>query len=298
MRRFLFLSLALISALLSSAQDGEYYGSYAFEGGTPQVVFSDTAFVRAAPGGAVQDTLYEFARVDVVRRLSTVTTIGRKTAPWYEVAYAVRGVKRTGCLWGGALALGSAERDGVHFLFNVLSYPQAGAMRTDHETEPAFFNTVAIKAKPREGERQQCFYSIYRESATVLPPAKDEDGTEIFPSVGRAQGLPPGAKFLVHFYISGEACGIPSYQITAAWSGDRLIAMPLLESVSDAGVFASEEAYIYPAERGGRRGHLGVRTTTDEYQEEDGKENIRAKRSIKTVWYRWDEKRRAFEFVR
>lgn len=287
----IFLSLILWAVPCGAQGDGaEYYGSYSFGPGTTRTVFSDTALVRSAPGGGIKDTLYAFATVRLSRKLPDLLTVGRKTAPWYEVVYA----GRSGYIWGGAFALGAAKRDGVQFLFNVLSYPQSAGLRGEGEPDGTGHNTCAIKVQPKEGPIQQCLYNISRESAAFLDTSRDEDGRVYYPRFSKAASLPTGAKFLVHFYMSGEACGIPSYDIAAAWDGARLVCMPMLESNVDAGVWSYGEEYVYPGGKGGKPGYLTVRGTGEEYEDGDTEKPKLLKRTVTTARYRWDEPTHAF----
>ncbi len=99
LRRLLVLVLAAASAGSARAQADDYYGPYTFEAGSTARVFSDTAFLRESPGGAILDTLYAFSSVQVTGRSNPVHTVGRKAAPWYAVKVAGSG--RTGYVWGG-----------------------------------------------------------------------------------------------------------------------------------------------------------------------------------------------------
>lgn len=286
-----FLGILLKSVPADAqSESAEYYGPYSFEPGTTRTIFSDTALVRSVPGGETKDTLYAFAALRVTRRMPALLTVGRKTAPWYEVAYA----GRNGYVWGGAFALGGAERDGVQFLFNVLSYPQRAGLRGEDEPMGAGHNTCAIKAQPKGSPVQQSLYNISRESASFLDTGHDEDGKIYYPRFSKAAGLPAGAKFLVHFYMSGEACGIPSYDIAAAWDGARLISMPMLESNADAGVWSYDEEYVYPGAKGGKPGYLTVRGTSEEYEDGESEKPKLLKRTLTAAQYRWDAPTRAF----
>ncbi len=297
--RAVFLVLLLAGAFRCPAQEGlRYDGPYRFEPGTEHPVFSDTALVREAPSGAVNDTLYAFAAVRIRRQLPSMLTVGRKTAPWYEVDYRVRGVSRTGALWGGTLAISAARRAGAEFAFGVLSYPQAPEPDAEHEPAPGGFTTCAIKARAAGTPVQQCLYNISPESASFLDTGRDAEDRPAYERFGKAGPLPPGARFLVRFYMSGEACGIPSYKIAAAWDGMRLIRMPLLEDNADAGVWSYHEAYTYPAVKNGTAAYLGVRGVSEEYESAEQADLKPVKRTVTVRRYWWDGAGRRFLAVR
>lgn len=276
--------------LFAQGEAEEYYGPYRFEPGSVQLIFSDTALLRESVGGAVKDTLYPFASVRVVKGHAQLLTVGRKKAPFYEVQYSKGGKKQSAYLWGGTLAIAYAERAGVFFSFGLLSYPQPAAAAAEHATgSTAHTNTCAIKAQPvGGGATQQCLYNISAESGYFGQTGQDEKGKVYNPRFSGAKSLPPAAQFLVHFYMSGEACGIPSYTISAAWAGQRLIRMPLLESNVDGGAWSYEEKYVYPADRGGKAGHLIVRGTSEEYDDRSEKPKV-VKRTVASQAFRWNE---------
>lgn len=299
MRSALLVLFLIVVGSRCCAQQGEPYdGSYRFKTGSQQTVFSDTAFVRAAPDGAVQDTLYAFAAVRIKRRRPQTLAVGRKAAPWYEVAYEVKGVSHIGVIWGGALALAKARRDGVDFAFSVLSYPQLPEAGAEPEPFSTGYTTCAIKARTQEGRVQQCWYNISPESVFFLDAGRDADGKPVYERFGKAGPLPAGARFLVRFYMSGEACGIPSYQISAAWDGTRLVRMPLLESNADAGVWQYEEAYVYPAAQGGMPGHLSIRGVSEEYEDSEAMRPKPPKRTVSMRRYRWEDAAHRFRAVK
>ena len=294
MKRIFLLAAFLLQVVCAFAQEeNPCWGPYAFEANTRQYIFSDTAFVRSAPGAVVQDTLFAFETITVKKQLAQRLTIGRKDAPWYEVSYSRKGKKKTGVLWGGAMSIRTSERDGHLFSFGVLSYPQPPTNEQDKWPEDARYNTCAIKMKEKAGTIQQCFYNIGVESAGFIDSYTDDSGHVENPRFQAAGVLPVNAKFLVSFMMSGEACAIPTYEIKAAWDGEKLIRMPMLEYNADGGVWAYDEEYIYPNSKGGKPGMLIVKGTSKQYKEE-GNETVLEKTTVDRTLYRWDNANKEF----
>ncbi len=58
--------------------------------------------------------------------------------------------------------------------------------------------------------------------------------------------------FMISALVTGEACGIPSYQNSFLFtSNQKIIPLPQLVNIGDADVFYDSEAFIFPDEDGG-----------------------------------------------
>ena len=293
MRALFLLSCLLFAAARPACAQArtvaDYYGPYRFEAGKACRVFSDTAYLRAAPGTAagIADTLFAFDEVSIVDTTSDLLTVGRKEAPWYRVRYRKGGTERAAFLWGGTLAIHDFSKDGVQVACGLLSYPMADAWLKGEQpmegTGLRDYNTFSIKANDGRGV-QECRYNVYRESGFFYLPM-DSNGVALPATRPLSGGMPPAARWMTAYGMSGEACGIPSYQLCAAWDGQRLIRMPLLQGTADGGAFYYEEQYIFPGDKGGKPGLLRIRCETGESGDEEG-----AKMKVTVKWrdYRWD----------
>jgi hypothetical protein len=291
MRLKLLLPAALLIAplpLIAQTYDDEQR----FSLGSTQTIFPDTAYIRNAPSGsaAAMDSLYAFETLKIVKRMKESLTLGRKTAAWYQVSFQRNGAARLGYLWGGAMALKAFKHQGVQFAAGMLSYPDAAAMSPeDSAGDLRYKNTFAIKAKSATA-RDECHFNISRESGYFYEET-DSNGVVTDKHVQAAKGLPAGASFIVHFGMSGEACGIPTYDISAAWNGRNLIRMPLIESNADGGQWLYEEAFVYPGQKGGKPGELRVKQTSSESVDEN---SDKMKTEITWRSYRYDAPARRF----
>lgn len=285
----LFILLLPVRAVAQREPDS-YYGPYLFKEGTIQTVFSDTAYVRstASTGAAIVDTLFAFEAVRIVGTPGALFTVGRKEAPWYTVRYTKDGRKGSGALWGGTLAIHSGKRNDLSFACGVLSYPIPGVnLRDEGVDDLSYAATFSIKARTAAGI-QECRYNISRESA-YFAEEMDSNGKVTDTHIARPKGLPAGTLFYIRYCMSGEACGIPTYELQAAWDGQHLIRMPLLEHNADAGVCYATETFVFPAQKGGKEGRLQVKTVTES---EDDKGKL--KKSVEWRGYGYDGSARVF----
>lgn len=283
--------LLTFTSLAAGADEPDYYGPYSFGRGSTQTIFSDTAYIRssASSNAAAIDSMYAFESLKIVKQLKEQLTLGRKTAPWYQVSFMRAGSARTGYVWGGVMALKAIRHQGAQFAAGLLSYPDPAAfMADDSVSDLRYFNTFSIKAKSPAG-REECRFNISRESGYFYE-ATDSNGVVTDKHVSNAKGLPPGASFVLQFGMSGEACGIPAYTIAAAWNGSKLIRLPLLESNADGGEWSYEEEYVYPSQNGGKPSLLRVRVT--EGTAIDNSEEL--KTEVRWKSYRFDAATKSF----
>lgn len=296
MRVPLLLLLPLLFVIsAANADDEQYYGSYRFKPGSTQTVFSDTAYIRSSASGsaAAIDSLYAFQTLKIVKMMQETLSLGRKSAPWYQVSFQRNGSARLGYLWGGAMALKSAKHMGVDFAASVLSYPDPAAFTGDVENKDLqYFNTFSIKAKSATA-RDEARFNISRESQYCYEEM-DSNGVVTDKHWLPSKGLPPGASFIIRFGMSGEACGIPTYEIMAAWNGTNLIRLPMKESNADGGEWAYFEEFVFPSQKGGKPGELRVKATSESAIENSDK----MKTEVSWKSYRYDAGKSEFILVR
>ncbi|MFC3158812.1 hypothetical protein ACFOEQ_10015 [Chryseobacterium arachidis] len=82
--------------------------------------------------------------------------------------------------------------------------------------------------------------------------------------------------------VSGEACGIPSYDQYVLFKDKKLIALPQLMNVGDADVYYHSEEFIFPNDKGGIPNAFILKM---EEMEKDEKDREKKKRASKTyIW--------------
>ena len=241
--KFCFLGLCLLLCLGAGAQD--YVTPYEFAVKSVQVVYSDSAKVRDAPGlkGTVTDTLLPLQAVTIVAQKDAMES-GAKRAAWYQVSYNKGGQTRQGYLWGGLLAAGKLKLDELQFVYGVEGkFRPLKAPENDYVSSDSFEVTIGLRAYKNGALVDVAYYDISKESL---------NGCAIEPKA--AKGLPE-CRSLICVHFSGEACAVPTYHHYFGWTGNKLIALPRLEEEADAGAFAHSEKYVFPGDVGGKPGY-------------------------------------------
>ncbi|PZT97255.1 MAG: SH3 domain-containing protein, partial [Chryseobacterium sp.] len=83
--------------------------------------------------------------------------------------------------------------------------------------------------------------------------------------------------------VSGEACGIPSYDQYVLFKDKKLIVLPQLMNVGDADVYYHSEEFVFPNDKGGVPNAFIFKM---EEMEKDDRDREKKKRASKT--YLWD----------
>ena len=91
--------------------------------------------------------------------------------------------------------------------------------------------------------------------------------------------------FIIHTYVSGDACAIPTYDQYFFWTNNSFYKLPKLTSVSDAGIFHYEESYIFPNPK-----KVKANTILKIIEKSETDENDKTKTSKKNKTYFWDGK--------
>ncbi len=86
--------------------------------------------------------------------------------------------------------------------------------------------------------------------------------------------------------VSGEACGVATYDQYAFFKDKNLIVIPQLMNVADAGVFYHSEEYVFPNDKGGIPGAFILKTEDMEMDDKDREiKNTLPKRTCGTEAY-------------
>ncbi|MES2703322.1 MAG: hypothetical protein V4649_11820 [Bacteroidota bacterium] len=258
----LTLLLAFISLPAYSQEEYQNFGqAYAFEP-RQQVYVFDTATIRLSPDPRAELMI----RVAPGRSLFVVQTgkmltINNKSAPWVQVTYHSGGPVLKGFVWSGQLSPRALNVDDVQFVYGMR-----------FGKDPGDESVVTVRALRNDSLIATVSFKAGHESSRGVHEAS------VMPSKGMED-----LKKILHFYYSGEACGIPVYDQYIGWDGSRLTLFPVLLSASEAGISYVEEKYIFPADKGGKSGQIIKRTETAEYDENDKITN----KKVATTRYRW-----------
>lgn len=217
-----------------------------FPDGHQTLVFGDKINVRARPAtdAPALDQLLIGEAVTVLATDTTQTTVNGWTAQWSRIAYTKNGQRKEGFVWNGLLSPVSIKKNGATLVYNVaraIVKKEKDPTGFVYETREAVLEIRAV----REGKIV----------STVSAPMQIESGYETYVTVNDTLNLPP-YQTAFDFNVYYPACGYAAYNVWCLWDGKQLTALPLLTSVSDAGVFHESENYIFPSADNGAEGRI------------------------------------------
>lgn len=268
----IFLFLCIAQAF--SAQEEEYAytnGVFNFEEGKTQKIFTDWARIRQSPDvkGQILDSLQTNQQVLILKKENTVLQLGERVANWYKLSYQKNNETKEGYIWGGSLAVGYRNKNGLDFLFGL---------------------SKTIDKKDKE------FKQVYPQNIAGI---KVMEGNQLVDEVsfdtGSGESLSYGAftiesdhkltnvQFTLKATVSGEACGIAGYDQYILFTNKKLVALPQLMNVGDADVYHHSEEFVFPNDKGGIPNAFIYKM---EEMEKDDRGREKKKRDSKT--YIWD----------
>ncbi|MEG0761539.1 SH3 domain-containing protein [Chryseobacterium sp.] len=270
-----FLTLALVCFVqFFFAQDGDYVyanGIFQFEENKTQKIFTDWSRVRQSPdvNAKILDSLHTNKQILILKKEEQVLKLGERAANWYKISYQKEDQNFEGFLWGGNLSVGFRNKNGYDFLF--------GITKTINKKNPDF-----------DGSFPQNYASIkVLEGYVLLDEIPFETGSGESLSYGtfvvESNHKLKDVDFTLKAMVSGEACGIASYDQYVLFKDKKLIALPQLMNVGDADVYYHSEKFIFPNDKGGIPNTFVFKM---EEMEKDEKDREKFKRASQT--YLWN----------
>lgn len=271
----LLTALLLLMLQLLTAQENEVYadGVFNFTENKTQKIFTDRTRVRKEPGVNAQiiDSLQSNQQVMILQKEETVPVLqlGERKANWYKVSYQKGELLSEGYVWGGNLCVGYRNKNGYDFLFGLSK-------------------TIEKKTKPlNEVEKKNIAGIKVMEGNTLVD--------EVYFDTGKGEELSfasfniesnhklDNVELTLKAMVSGEACGIATYDQYALFRDKKLVALPQLMNVGDAGAYYHSEEYVFPNDKGGIPNAFILKV---EDMEVDEKDREKKKHSSKT--YLWN----------
>ncbi|AZA79573.1 SH3 domain-containing protein [Chryseobacterium sp. G0186] len=271
----LLTALFLLTLQLFAAQENEVYadGVFSFTENKTQKIFTDWTRVRKDPNvnAQIMDSLQTNQQVMILAKEESVPVLklGERKANWYKISYQKGDAVSEGYVWGGNLCVGYRNKNGYDFLFGLSK-------------------TIDKKTKPlNEIDKQNIAGIKMMEGNTLID--------EVYFDTGKGEELSSAAfsiesnhklkeiDFTLKAMVSGEACGIAAYDQYVLLKDKKLIALPQLMNVGDAGAYYHSEEYVFPNDKGGLSDAFILKT---EDMETDEKERETKKRSSRT--YLWN----------
>lgn len=244
-------------------------------------VFTDTMFVRSGPAqnATVIDTLYAGDEVLLINKSGGHLVLKGFSAPWVNISYRRNGVARQGVAWSGLLSFNPMRRGQTKFVYGL---DRRWSRDTTIDKERVELAKILVRIKVVENGRVIAGNSFFAE----------DNGEHVYmqSKVAPGGGL-DSVRHIIYIGFGGEACGVPFYSHPFAWTGRKLVPMPLLTDVSDAGVYYQLETFVLPAEKGGRKNMLILKAETGEATDESMENGEPEFKISKTAQYfSWDGK--------
>lgn len=278
MKPFLtFLFLCVIELFSAQEEDYEYAnGVFQFEENKTQKIFTDFTRIRQSPNVNAQilDSLQTNQQILILKQDETILKLGERRANWYKISYQKGDKTSEGYVWGGNLCVGYRTKNGYDFLF--------GLTKTISKKNPEFDGTI-----------QQNIAAIKMvEGNTLIDEISFDTGSGESLSYGtfniESNHKLKNVEFTLKAMVSGEACGIASYDQYILVKDKKMIALPQLMNVGDADVYYHSEQFIFPNDKGGIPNAFIFKM---EEMERDEKDREKKKNASKTYLWNGDSYR-------
>ncbi|MCW1963210.1 SH3 domain-containing protein [Chryseobacterium viscerum] len=269
----LWTALFLLMLQFFTAQESEVYadGVFGFEENKTQKIFTDWTRVRLDPGVNTQiiDSLQTNQQVVILKKEETVLKLGERAANWYKISYQKGESTLEGYVWGGNLCIGYRNKNGYDFLFG-LSKTIDRKNKEYNEIEKQ--NIAGIKVMEGNTLIDEVYFDTGRGEELNSAAFNIESGHKL-----------QNVELTLKAMVSGEACGIAGYDQYVLFKDKKLMILPQLTNVGDAGAFYHSEEYVFPNDKGGISNAFILKV---EDMEVDEKDREKKKSSSKT--YLWN----------
>ncbi|AZA60705.1 SH3 domain-containing protein [Chryseobacterium indoltheticum] len=271
------LFLCIIQFFSAQEEDYEYAnGVFQFEENKTQKIFTDFTRIRQSPNVNAQilDSLQTNQQILILKLDETILKLGERRANWYKISYQKGDKTSEGYVWGGNLCVGYRTKNGYDFLF--------GLTKTVSKKNPEFDGTI-----------QQNIAAIKMvEGNTLIDEISFDTGSGESLSYGtfniESNHKLKNVEFTLKAMVSGEACGIASYDQYILVKDKKMIALPQLMNVGDADVYYHSEQFIFPNDKGGIPNAFIFKM---EEMERDEKDREKKKNASKTYLWNGDSYR-------
>ncbi|MCX8522981.1 SH3 domain-containing protein [Chryseobacterium formosus] len=271
----LFTVLFLLTVQIFSAQEEDYVyanGVFSFEENKPQKIFTDWTRIRRSPNVNAQilDSLQTNQQILILKKDETILKLGERRANWYKISYQKGDKTSEGYIWGGNLCVGFRNKNGYDFLFGLTKtvnkkdkeYPEINIQQNYASVKVVKGNILIDEVSFETGSGESLSY-----------------GTFNIESNHKLQNV----ELTIKATVSGEACGIASYDQYVFFKDKKLVALPQLMNVGDADVYYHSEEFIFPNDKGGVPNAFIFKM---EEMEKDEKDREKKKKVSKT--YLWN----------
>lgn len=271
---FFFLMLLMFTYFSAQEEDYEYSnGIFSFEENKPQKIFTDWSRIRQEPDvkAAILDSLQSNQPILILKKEEKILKLGERRAYWYKISYQKGENTLEGYVWGGNLCVGYRNKNGYDFLFGLTK-------------------TISKKGKNNDSFSQNIASVNVMEGNVLINEAPFETGSGESLSFAtfniESNHKLDQVELTLKAMVSGEACGIPSYDQYILFANKKLVILPQLMNVGDADIFYHSETFVFPNDKGGIPNAFIFKTEEMEKNEITGKE--KKKNSSKTYLWKGD----------
>jgi len=272
------LFLCIIQFFSAQEEDYEYAnGVFYFEENKTQKIFTDFTRIRQSPNVNAQilDSLQTNQQILILKQDETILKLGERRANWYKISYQKGDKTSEGYVWGGNLCVGYRTKNGYDFLFGLTKtinkkdkeYPEIAIKQNIASIKMVEGNTLIDEVSFDTGSGESLSY-----------------GTFTIESNHKLKNV----EFTLKAMVSGEACGIPSYDQYVLVKDKKMIVLPQLMNVGDADVYYHSEQFVFPNDKGGIPDAFIFKM---EEMEKDEKEREKKKNASKTYLWNGDSYR-------
>lgn len=201
--------------------------------------------------------------------------LGERRANWYKISYQKGDKTSEGYVWGGNLCVGYRTKNGYDFLFGLTKtinkkdkeYPEIVIKQNIASIKMVEGNTLIDEVAFDTGSGESLSYGTFNiESNHKLK----------------------NVEFTLKAMVSGEACGIASYDQYVLVKDKKMIVLPQLMNVGDADVYYHSEQFVFPNDKGGIPDAFIFKM---EEMEKDEKDREKKKNASKTYLWNGDSYR-------
>ncbi|WP_288434884.1 SH3 domain-containing protein [uncultured Chryseobacterium sp.] len=269
----LWTALFLLMLQWFTAQENEVYadGVFNFEENKIQKVFTDWTRVRSEPGvnARIADSLQANQQVMILRKENKVLKLGERNANWYKISYQKGGSTMEGYVWGGNLCVRYHSKNGYDFLFGLAKTIDR---KNKEFSEIEKQNIAGIKVMEGNTRIDEVYFDTGKGEELSFASFNMESSHKL-----------QNVEFTLKAIVSGEACGIAGYDQYVLFKDRKLIALPQLMNVGDAGAYYHSEKYVFPNDKGGVSNAFILKVEDMEVDEND-----REKKKSSSKTYLWN----------
>ena len=272
------LFLCIIQFFSAQEEDYEYAnGVFYFEENKTQKIFTDFTRIRLSPNVNAQilDSLQTNQQILILKQDETILKLGERRANWYKISYQKGDKTSEGYVWGGNLCVGYRTKNGYDFLFGLTKtinkkdkeYPEIVIKQNIASIKMVEGNTLIDEVSFDTGSGESLSYGAF----TIESNHKLKN-----------------VEFTLKAMVSGEACGIASYDQYVLVKDKKMIVLPQLMNVGDADVYYHSEQFVFPNDKGGIPDAFIFKM---EEMEKDEKDREKKKNASKTYLWNGDSYR-------